>query len=74
MCKVIPSSREPGSLNGVKVQKTPRNTSEKNTPLNKEKTHYTLHLFKEKLILTSGMINKGAIEYHIIKGTGMRTG
>lgn len=70
VCKVIPSSREPGSLNGVKVQKTQR----KNTPLNKEKTHYSLHLFKEKLLLTSLIINKGAIKYHIIKGMGMKIG
>lgn len=58
------------SSNGGKVQKT---LKEKNTPLNKDKTHYTLHLFKKKNLLTSWFINKGAIKYHIIKGMGMKT-
>lgn len=37
--------KEPVSSTGVKVQKT---LKEKNTLLNKEKTHHTLHLFKKK--------------------------
>lgn len=53
-----------------------KNSEKKYTSEQRKKTHYTLHLFKGKknLLLTSGMINKGAIGYHIIKGTGMGTG